>query len=74
MTINLSKTDLINLVKGIKPSYDILDNPLIKNNGYYIGGFVDNWYWNNNLENLSEEQLFEIYQLSKNSWSYLDKK
>lgn len=68
MTVNLEKSDLINLMKGIKPHYDIFDHPLIKGNGCYIGGFFDNWIWNSNLEYLSEEEIWQIYQLCISSW------
>lgn len=69
MTIELSKKDLISLVKGTEPYYSIMNNALIASVGKYSGGFHDQWDWNGSaLALLSEEQLYEIYKLCKESW------
>ncbi len=43
MKVDLDKNDLINLVKGTSPSYELMDHPLISRNGQYRGGFDDRW-------------------------------
>jgi hypothetical protein len=68
MTVELTKTDLIALVKGVEPNYDLFDNPLIAANGSYVGGFVDKWSWSFNINKITESELWEIYNLCKNSW------
>lgn len=69
MIINLEKEDLINLVKGTSPNYEVMGDPTIKPYGNYIGGFVDKWDWNKySLINLEDETLFDMYLTCKNSW------
>lgn len=67
MTVELSKADLANLVKGSTPNYDVMVHPLVNNNGRYIGGFHDKWDWSLKSD-MTEEQLWELYNLCKNSW------
>lgn len=65
----LDKIDLKNLVKSVSPNYSVMEYPLIKKSGRYIGGFHDKWDWEYGFEkNLSENELWEIYQLCKTSW------
>lgn len=69
MEINLDKQDLIALVKGQTPNYSVMDDPEIKRNGRYTGGFHDKWDWESyNLEKESEDTLYSIYNKCKNSW------
>lgn len=66
MTVELDKKDLISLVKGICPSYQIMDDPYIRQLGSYRGGMNDEWSWNSyKLEELTEETLFKLYQFIK---------
>lgn len=66
MEVDLSKKDIIHLLRGVefsdyKTLFELRDMGL----GDYIGGFVDNFEWNNtNSESwnkYSEEELYEIY-------------
>lgn len=66
MTVELDKKDLVSLVKGIWPSYSIMDDPYIRQLGSYSGGMLDEWSWNSyKLEELTEETLFKLYQFIK---------
>ncbi len=62
ITIEVNKEDLVNLITGISPSFDLI-NPFTEMGiGNYIGGHVDRWNWNRStLENLDEHELLEIY-------------
>lgn len=67
MTVDLDKVDLIALVCGTSPNYNLFENTTIKKCGYFMR---DNWYWyDHELEKLSEEELLTLYNLCKNSWS-----
>lgn len=66
MKVDLTKEDLIILIKGSSPCYKLMSHPLIAANGYYVGGFVDHWEWNHNaFKNCTEEQVYEVYLLIK---------
>lgn len=67
MEVNLSKKDIIHLLRGI----ELLDYKTIfelRNIGLgeYTGGFVDSFEWNStNMESwnkYSEEELFKLYK------------
>ena len=69
MTLDLDKNDLIALVTGTSPYYDIMENDVVKKAGDYCGGMNDHWRWKNYaLLEMSEEELFSLYQMCKNSW------
>jgi hypothetical protein len=69
MNVELSKEDLLSLVKGASPYYSIFDDKRIKPYGHFVGGHAEYWQWSDSaLQELSNEQLFEIYQLCKDSW------
>ena len=66
MTVELSRKDLVHLVYGIHPPYDVFEHPLVKRSGTYIGGFVDKWQWNSGFDvNLSENDLWSLYLLCR---------
>ena len=64
MKIELDKTDLINLVNGVVPGYDLFDNPTVKKCGRYNASY-GTWSWNSELDNLSEVELYDLYKLCK---------
>jgi hypothetical protein len=67
--VNLDKEDLVNLVMGTSPYYNEFENPQIKQCGSYTGGMTERWDWKTTeLEKLSEEKLYELYLICKNSW------
>ena len=70
MTVNLDRQDIISLLKGIKPYYSVMDK-IPKELGSYIGGFANDWEWNDFDKNVSytDEQLYELYLICKNSWN-----
>lgn len=68
MKLKVNKGDLLSMVKGAAPAYSIMDDPLISRVGYFIGGHVEKWCWNSELEDLSEVELLEVYNKCKESW------
>ena len=64
MKVDLDREDLINLVSGVSPSYELMDNPKIRELGNFMGSY-GRWEWNSEIEDLSEKELFEIYKLCK---------
>ena len=69
MIVNLDRKDIISLLTGSKPNYNVIDKIPIEF-GSYVGGFVNDWRWNNISENVSysDEQLYDLYLMCKNSW------
>jgi hypothetical protein len=66
ITLELDKKDLISLVKGKDPGYDLLNHPLVKSGGYFTGGFVDKWTWETDkLKQMSEKDLTTLYFMLK---------
>ena len=67
--VHLDRKDLMSLVRGTDPYYSVFEHPLVKDNGDYVGGFVDKWAWcYPKLNTLSNEELVELYYVCKNSW------
>lgn len=69
MLVELNKKDIISLLMGSKPNYSVMDK-IPKELGQYVGGFVDDWKWNYISENVpyTEEYLYNLYVMCKNSW------
>ena len=69
MIVDLDRKDIISLLKGSKPNYNVI-NKIPEEFGYYVGGFVNDWRWNYISENVpySDEQLYDLYLMCKNSW------
>ena len=65
MKVELTKKDIINLLRGIDPSYDKMGIVEDMGLGHYIGGFVDKFDWQYPNYHLwykySEEELYELY-------------
>jgi len=69
MIVELDQKDLIALVKGVNPDSNLFEHPVISLYGRHIGGFVDEWEWNiKSLQGASDEILWAVYTLCKNSW------
>lgn len=63
MIKDLTKEDLINLVNRVSPSYDLFENKTVKECGDYNGSY-GTWYWmNHKLGELSDSELWDLYQL-----------
>lgn len=65
MLCELSKLDLWVLLRGLTPpTYEWINKLSELNIGHYQGGFHDRWVYNEiyNMPNLTEEELWELYQ------------
>ena len=66
MQVELSKKDIINLLRGAEPSYDKMRTVENMGLGYYLGGFDDSFGWNYQSskcwDKYSEEDLFKLYK------------
>lgn len=68
MKIELSKEDLINMVNGVSPSYDLFEDKRVKGYGDYNGSY-GTWSWRNHeLRKLSLTQLFHLYELCRDCY------
>ena len=69
MLVDLDRKGIISLLTGCKPNYNVIDK-IPKEFGSYVGGFVNDWEWNNINENVpyTDEQLYDLYLICKNSW------
>lgn len=65
INVNLDRTDIENLLKGIEPSFKIMSE--IPNDlGRFYGGFLDKWEWNYKFpDKYSDEYLLELYHKIK---------
>lgn len=67
MVVDLSREDIINLLKGTSPGWDVMDK-IPEGLGYEVGGFVGMWEWHISANNpYTDEELFELYLMCKNS-------
>lgn len=68
MLVELNKKELIYLVHGVAPRYTVYHNVVVRAVGAYQGGRVEKWIWFDNLNDLTENELFEVYTICVNSW------
>lgn len=62
-------TNILDLVKSVSPSYDICNHQLIRKYGYdTFGSVCERWYWKDNLNEATEEDLWKIYALIQADW------
>ena len=68
MKIELDRKGLEILVAGSQPNYNEFDNPLVKKAGhrYYDQYGTSSWY---NLNTLTNEELYKLYVICRNSWN-----
>lgn len=68
MVVDLDRKDIVSLLKGVEPSYEIMEN-IPKDLGSYTGGFVDRWNWSfwDDVD-YTDEELYAIYKMCKDSW------
>jgi hypothetical protein len=69
MILDLERCDLESLVKGTEPHFSVFDNYLVKKAEKYTGGRVERFSWCLCLNDFSDSELIELYQLCKNSWN-----
>lgn len=61
MLVELNKKDLLFLVKGTSPSYNLFDDSVVKSCGTYSGSY-DRWDWlDSSLNKLTESELWSLY-------------
>lgn len=70
MKVELDRKDIVSLLVGSVPNYSVMDK-IPKELGSYIGGMVDDWRWNNISVDTpySDEYLYDLYLMCKNSWN-----
>ncbi len=68
MTVTLDKADLISLVRSKEPAYSAMEHELVKPFGSYIGGHADQWKWGPDFGALTEQQLWDLYCVCRDSW------
>ena len=63
--VELDRYEILSLIKGICPSYSLINELTNQGFGRYIGGFAERWEWNENddfWKKYSIEHLFDIYK------------
>lgn len=69
MLCELNKKELIMLINGTSPIYKDIQKYENAGYGHYIGGFVDEWQWDEHkLRQLTETELYDLYQNIKAQW------
>lgn len=68
MQIELTKSIAIDLLKGVKPDYSVM-NEIPKDLGDFSGSYGE-WHWNNFKEDIpyTTEEIYNLYLTCKNSW------
>ena len=62
----IDKEILIDAIMGTSPSYEIMNNSIVQQCGYYVGGFKDEWHWEKSkIEKLSPEEMKKLYSTIK---------
>lgn len=69
MIVDLDRKDIISLLRGSNPSYEVMDK-IPEKLGHYVGGFKDEWQWYHFSEDCeySDEYLYDLYLMCENSW------
>jgi hypothetical protein len=70
LQVELDRFEILSLIKGICPSYSLINKLTNEGFGNYVGGFVERWEWNNNPDFWNKfpiEQLFDIYKNIKHA-------
>lgn len=68
MKIELDRKGLETLVLGSEPNYGEFDNPLVKKAGHSYSDQYCRTNWNS-LSKLSDEELYQLYIICRNSWT-----
>lgn len=66
MKVELNTKDLQTLIKGSSPSYSDFNNALVKKAGH---SYSDQYGWTtwSSLNKLSDQELWNLYQICKNN-------
>jgi hypothetical protein len=66
MLIEITKQELIKMIKGFSPTFKYMNDYIENGFGHWIGGFVDEWSWDDNfLNKLNEKQLLLLFEKLK---------
>lgn len=65
MNVNLSKEDILRLIKGTSLTYEQIDYLVEHKMGTYTGGFADNFYWAENIKEYKINILWDLYKWLK---------
>ena len=49
------------IIKSSNISYTDMKDDIISKICQYVGGFIDDWKWNNDFSNISDEELVKVY-------------
>lgn len=61
---------ILDLVKSTSPSYSLCTHPLMKKYGYdTFGSICEAWYWDDNLSDATQEELWKMYALIQSDWA-----
>ena len=60
MNVDLDRDGLIAMVRGCTPSYEMMDDPVVKRNGIFSASY-GRWDWGDKFEGVTDEQLFDLY-------------
>lgn len=71
MTVELDRKGLTALVHGSIPYYNEFDNPLVVKAGHEYSDQYARTYWRK-LHNLTDEELYELYIICRDSWCNID--
>jgi hypothetical protein len=66
--LKIGKDTLIDLVFGVGPNFNIFKNPTVARCGKYNGSY-GSWSWDMvELNKLTEDELYDLYKLCRDSW------
>ncbi len=68
MKIELDRKGLETLVKGSQPYYNEFENPLVIKAGHSYSDQYGRTTWGN-LSALTDEELYKLYEICKNSYN-----
>lgn len=67
--VELLRSDVINMLKGVNPNYSLFDKLASLELGYFIGGFEEKWVWKETaFDRYNIQQLLGLYNTCKESW------
>lgn len=67
MIIDLTKEELIDMLKSSSPDYSLFEDQQIRSLGRYFDS--TGWQWNSKINNLSEQEIYSLYKKCKKSFT-----
>ena len=69
MKVDITRDEVIHLVKSITPNVDVMRHMLINQSGALVGT-QEKWVWHHKFEEaLPTNELWEMYRICTNSWN-----